>query len=328
MDKNKKRKAARVGASSNYLWERKTDTALQFWPKDSCEYSLIRPTVPSRFIGKSDGARITSPAGLKFDVFAQYAINHAALTSHTASFYTQRSREKFNFISFTLGGSAIVKIGSEKKILTKGTMFFASTKSEYVLRVPQKWDMIFFHLKDVKKWREISRDVFRISKSKYFSQIEFLVREYLNEISKENPPYSFLESFAALIDKYIIREFRDDSVHGAGLRAFLSSCPTSVLMKSSASSVAKRLNATLYELNRACVAESGMTFAKYAANARMAEARKLLAEGRGSVDKIAKSCGYSGSRSLSKAFVKAHKISPSEFAANLKAQAAAKKRTA
>ena len=293
-----------------YLWERKTDTSLQFWPKDSKEFSLIKPTVPQKYIGKGRGAKITSPVSLAFDALGAKGIKHSAITEHSAGFYTQRAKENFNFVSFTTGGSATLKIEGKTLKLTKGTFFFASTKSEYILSVPKKWKMVFFHMPAKST---ICNQKYVIKQASHTDEISFLAEKYLEEINSPMPSYSHLESIADLLVYCINDEFVKLDNDSESIAETILKMPKSLLMSKSAKLLAKELKVSRANLNSEFQRLYGTTCAGYIADLKLSKARKLLAENKLSIGDIAKKCGFASSHSFDKAFFRSMQITPSEF---------------
>lgn len=297
-------------SKQKYLWERKTDTSLQLWPKDSKEFSLIKPTVPQKYLGKGRGAKITSPTSLKFNALALKGIKHSAITEHSAGFYTQRAKENFNFVSFTTGGSATLKIDGKIIKLTKGAFFFASTKSEYVLSVPKKWQMVFFHLPAKST---ICSKVYAVVEASHTDEISFLAKKYLEEINSAKPSYSHLESIADLLVYCINDEFVRLDNNTESLSEMILKMPKSLLMMKSAKLVAKELKVSLANLNAEFLRLYSTTCAGYIAELKLSKARKLLAENKLPIGDIAKKCGFASSHSFDKAFFRNMQLTPSEF---------------
>ena len=293
-----------------YLWERKTDTSLQFWPKDSKEYSLIKPTVPQKYIGKGKGAKITSPKALVFDALGAKGIRHSAITEHVAGFYTQRAKENFNFVSFTTGGCATLKINGKTLKLTKGTLFYASTKSEYILSVSKKWNMVFFHISPK---ATICKKAYIVAESKNGDEIAFLANKYLEEINSAMPSYAHLESIAELIDYCIKDEFVRIEKNPQSLANTILNLPKPALINKTAKQLAKDLNVNLPNLNAEFQKLYNTTCAGYIANLKLAKARTLLAENKQTISDIAKKCGFATSHSFDKAFLREMQITPTEY---------------
>lgn len=297
-------------AKQKYLWERKTDTSLQFWPKDSKEFSLIKPTVPQKYIGNGKGAKITSPMSLAFDALGARGIRHSAITEHVAGFYTQRAKENFNFISFTTGGSANLKIDGKNLKLTKGTLFYASTKSEYILSVAKKWKMIFFHLPAKLSVCDCKYAVVQSSKT---DEVAFLADKYLEEISSKNPSYSHLEHLADLLVFCVNSELLNLGKSTMDLSQRILEIPKSAMMLKSAKILAKELKVSLAILNAEFQKIYGLTCANYIANLKLTKARVLLAENKMSIGEIAKACGFASSHSFDKAFFREMKTTPTQY---------------
>ena len=293
-----------------YLWERKTDTSLQFWPNDSKEFSLIKPTVPQKYIGKGKGAKITSPKSLAFDALGARGIRHSAITEHASGFYTQRAKENFNFVSFTTGGSATLKIDNKTFKLSKDTFFFASTKSEYILSVPKKWNMVFFHLPAKST---ICNQKYVITQASHTDEISFLAGKYLEEINSPTPSYSHLESIADLLVYCINDEFVKIDNNSQSISETILKFPKSQLMSKSAKLLAKELKVSLANLNAEFQRLYGATCAEYIADLKLSKARKLLAENKLSIGEIAKMCGFASSHSFDKAFFRVMQITPTQY---------------
>ena len=223
-----------------YLWERKTDTSLQFWPNDSKEFSLIKPTVPQKYIGKGKGAKITSPKSLAFDALGARGIRHSAITEHASGFYTQRAKENFNFVSFTTGGSATLKIDNKTFKLSKGTLFYASSKSEYILSVSKKWNMVFFHLPAK---LSVCDCRYAVENSSRTDEVAFLAQKYLEEISSPTPAYSHLEHLADLLVYCVNSEVGKLGKKKESLSQQILEIPTSKLIFKSANQYCPTSNA-------------------------------------------------------------------------------------
>lgn len=293
-----------------YLWERKTDTSLQFWPNDSKEFSLIKPTVPQKYIGKGKGAKITSPKSLAFDALGARGIRHSAITEHASGFYTQRAKENFNFVSFTTGGSATLKIDGKIFKLSKDTFFFASTKSEYILSVPKKWNMVFFHLPAK---LSVCDCRYAVENSSRTDEVAFLAQKYLEEISSPTPAYSHLEHLADLLVYCVNSEVGKLGKKKESLSQQILEIPTSKLIFKSAKLVAKELDISLAILNAEFQKLYGTTCAEYIAKLKLDKARTMLAENKKSIGEIAKMCGFASSHSFDKAFFRVMQITPTQY---------------
>ena len=298
------------------MWIRKKDTSLQFWPKASIERSLIKPTVPAEFVSTGLRGALTAPRPLPVKVLEARGIPHAAISRHAAGFYTHRRRENFNLISYTTGGSVIMKIDGKTIRITKGMFFYVSSKSEYTLKIPRGWQSFFFHMENSKRWNLATKSVYKVGRAKYFDEIKHPTEKFFAEVYKSGRSLLLLEMYAGLIE-YFIRlelcggsELRDslDAIAGS----ILEGAATNLRVKEAAS----KLGVNVYALNKTCLALYGVKFAKFVENAKMQKAKNmLLAGGNVGVADIARACGFANVHSFSRAFSRNFKMPPTKFAA-------------
>ena len=300
-----------------YLWERKTDTSLQFWPSGNKERSLIKPTVPPHLVKHNIRANCTAPEPLPFDIMRAHFINHSAISEFAPSFYTERAHEKFNYIGFTFGGAAEIKAYGKLYTLKTGSMYFASTKAEYQLRTKKAWKFFFFHLMDCPYWKDLTQETIIIRKSKHIADLYKVTEMYMREVYKPDRSQVLLELLANLIEYYIRAEFREDGNLTQKLEGFLTRFNTDKSVKVNAKDVAADFGISVYELDKLCARMYGKKLAKLLLDRRMAEARTSMLDKKSSLDEIAKSTGFADRHSLSKTFRKYYKMSPREFAAKL-----------
>lgn len=303
-----------------YLWMKKTDSSLLLWPKASVERSLIKPTAPERFVSHNPKEKVTAPYPLPFGGLEAYGISHAAISAHAAAFYTSRSREKFNYISYTLSGSVILKIDKKEIQLKEGSLFYASSKSEYTLKIAKVWRIIFFHLEKSKRWNNLTNAVYIVRKSKFLNEIKYLAEQYFKEVYKPDRSLRLLCMYAEQIAYFIRRELSDDNTLWQKVDEVLAGVESGSIKDFSVKKVARDLNISVYELNKFCTKTYGMNLATLSNSIRMDAAKRELISGYIRISEVAKSTGYANVHAFSKAFKKSTGMSPSEFAELAKAK--------
>jgi len=300
-------------AKRKYIWEKKTDTELQFWPSKSTELYLSAPTLPAHLVGGGKSAKVAAPEPLPEPILESRGIINAAFTEHKTAYYQARANETFSIAIFTTAGRAQVKSGGKKIALTRGTVFVAPADSEYVLSSTEKWSNIWFHLGGSPRWKSLAgREPFA-KKSSRIDDIKSAARMWLSEARKSERSLRFLRLAADLIAQCVAEDIAPDAPFdsrgnfGGALREIIASGE-----KISAKDAARKLGKSVYALERACVKARGEKFAKIGLAERMERARAALSAGE-PVAKAAAAAGYADRSSFSKAFKRAFKISPSDF---------------
>ncbi len=298
----------------SYLWERKTDTSLQFWPEASIERSLIKPTAPKEFISTDPKEKVCAPPPLPFEILASRGIPHSAISEHSQSFYTSRSHENFNFVCYTTGGSAILKIDGKTVRLKKGTLFYASHRSEYTLQIPKRWKMFFFHLEKSKSWNNVTDKIYIVRQAKYLDAITSPTMGYFNEVYKPERSFNLLDIYAETIEYFLRRELSEDSKMWHNVDNYIAEIKAGNIATTQAKLVAKKLNLSIYELNKFCLKTYGKKFAKLSEKINMRRAKQMLSSNKSQhIALVAKECGFANVHSFSRAFSRNFGISPSEF---------------
>ncbi len=299
---------------NKYLWDRKTGSSLQFWPKNSTERSLIKPTVPLEFVSNNPKDKITFPPPLPIGILENRGIQHAAISEHVAGFYTQRASENFNYVSFTTGGSVNLKIDGKLIKLKKGMMFYASSKSEYSLQIPKYWNMFFFHLEKSPKWNFITNDVYIVRNAKFLDEIKFPTYLFFEEVYKANRSLRLLESYADIIEIFIRREISDDSTDWNRLDSIIHNLKVGKITSLKTKQVAEQLGMNSYEFDKLCIKNHGMKFAKLVEKIKMQRAKNsMLNVPSHNISEIARDCGYANVHSFSRAFSRYFNMSPTQF---------------
>ena len=300
---------------SNYLWERKTETSLQFWPKVSIERSLIKPTAPKEFISQNPNDKVCAPPPLPFGILESRGIPHSAISEHAKSFYTSRSHENFNFISYTTLGEAILKISGKTIRLKKGMFFYASHRSEYELRIPKLWKMFFFHLEKSKRWNNVSDNIYVVKQAKFLDDIKAPTFRYFNEVYKSDRSLHLLDIYADTIEYFIRRELTEDSEKWRNIDALVAEIKSGKLANAQTKFIAKKLNMTVYELDKYCLKTHGDKFAKLVEKINMQRAKRiLLSKDTQKITTISKLCGFANVHSFSRAFSRNFGKSTTDFA--------------
>ncbi len=296
----------------HYLWERKTDTSLQFWPETSIERSLIKPTTPKEFTSTDPKEKVCAPPPLPFEILASRGIPHSAISEHSQSFYTSRSRENFNFVCYTTGGSAILKIDGKTIRLKKGSLFYASHRSEYTLQIPKRWKMFFFHLEKSQRWNYITDKVYIVRQTKYLDAITSPTIAYFNEVYKPERSFNLLDIYAETIEYLLRRELSEESKMWRNVDELIAEMKTGNVTIMQTKLVAKKLNMSIYELNKFCLKTYGEKFAKIVEKINMRRAKQMLASNK-SISLVAKECCFANVHSFSRAFSRNFGMSPSDF---------------
>jgi len=297
-----------------YLWDRKTGTSLQFWPQKSTERSLIKPTVPIEYVSNNPSDQITAPHPLPIKILRERGIQHAAISEHDAGFYTQRANEDFNYISFTTGGSVILKIDGKKIRLKEGMMFYASSKSEYSLEIPKYWNMFFFHTEKSPRWNLLTKDVYIVKQAEFLEELKFPTYNFFNEVYKEKRSLRLLEIYADMIEIFLRREISGNHSDWYNLDNILHDLQTSSIQTIHTKQIAQQLGMNTYKFDKLCLKNYGVKFAKIVEKIKMQRAKnKLLSAQIPNISKIAKDCGYANVHSFSRAFSRYFQITPSEF---------------
>ena len=300
--------------SSKYLWDRKTETALQFWPEKSTEHSLIKPTVPLEFVSNTPSDKITFPHPLPIKILEGRGIHHAAISNHASGFYTQRANEEFNYVSFTTGGSANLKINGKNINLKKGMLFYASSKSEYTLQIPKYWNMFFFHLEKSPKWNFITKDIYIVRNANFLEEIKYPTYKFFDEVYKQNRSLRLLEIYADMLEIYIRREITNNDSHWNRLDNIIYELQTSSIQTISTKGAAQQLGMNVYKFDKHCIKFHGMKFAKLVEQIKMQKGKKLLMSLENpNITQIAKECGYANVHSFSRAFSRYFKETPTSF---------------
>lgn len=295
-----------------YIWEKKTDTELQFWPRKSTEHYLSAPTLPKHLVKKRTVAKVSAPEGLPFDILRAKGIINSASTVHWTSYYQSRAKESFSIIVFTVSGSARVKINKRKYKLTRGTFFIAPANSEYVLRTNEKWSNIWFHLDDSLRWSSVVGTQAYVKKSRRIGEIKSAVDMWLKEVYKRDRSVEFLELIADTIVFCLRDELRERKENTLKLEDVILQISHSGLLNLSAVELAERLGYSLHFLDKICMQERSLKFAKILLSIKMKKACEILRTG-GSINDASTESGYADRTSFSKAFKRYFGISPSEF---------------
>jgi len=307
-------------AAKKYLWEKKTDTELQLWPKSSTEHYLASPTLPKHLVMRRKFAKISAPEPLPFNILEARGILNAAVTEHNRAYYQARADEKFAIALFITGGSPTLRLGRREHKLKRGSVFLAPPSCEYVLKSSDRWTNFWFHIEDSKVWRGILGKEIIIKKSSRIEDLRSAVNSYLREVYKPDRSLELLDAYANAIVILLKSEFSPNVGDAKTLEAFLSGLKVSHAEKTSAAKTAKRMGLSVYNLDKLCLKTRGTKFAKLAKEARMENAKRILISPEGGVAKAAKICGYADRSSFSKAFKKKFLISPSDFAEGENAQ--------
>ncbi len=299
---------------TNYLWERKTETALQFWPEASIERSLIKPTTPKEFISTNPADKVCAPEPLPFEILESRGIPHSAISEHDKSFYTSRSHENFNFVSYTTGGDALLKIDGKKIHLKKGMFFYASHRSEYTLQISQSWKMFFFHLEKSPRWNDITDKVYIVKQAKFIEAISVPTLGYFNEVYSPERSLNLLDIYAETIEYFLRRELSEERFLWRNLDTLIAEIKSGNLKDTQTKNVAQRLNISIYELDKYCKISHGVKFAKLVEKINMRQAKQIMtSDKQQNITNIAKKCGFANVHSFSRAFSRNFGVSPSEF---------------
>ena len=98
-----------------YIWEKKTDQELLFWPDDSCEHYITEAFVPAEAINSNSGKTLVSyPTHEGDGFFKRNGILSACFTSHKKGFYQQRANADFHVLLYTTSGSATIAFSGKK----------------------------------------------------------------------------------------------------------------------------------------------------------------------------------------------------------------------
>lgn len=290
--------------NSQFIWEKKTDRELQFWPGESVEHYLAAPTLPEHLVKRKRRSRISAPPALELPVIENLGILNAAKTRHKNKYYQARADENFHFLLYTTDGKCSLKLGKKEIKLGRNSLFLAPAASEYEFKSEGKWHNIWFHIEAAKEWNSIFGETPTVKKSLRLPELKFAVDMYLKESYSESRSISVLQTYAELIVLLIKDEFKIRRIAPENREAFFISLKNRIAEPLTAKSVAKELLTTPRKLNALFQKRFSQTFAKYLFSLRMKKACELLENGVCTVEETAKAAGFANKHSLSKAFKK------------------------
>lgn len=290
------------------LWSLKDDYTLMLWPKSSRERYLGSPFVPVK------SSAIQSPNPIACDYLRNNGISYAAITTHKKGYFCERVKKKFSTIMFVLSGSAEVSWSGKKQIANAGSVFLSATGSNSVVRVSKNWQVIWFHIEEKSSLGKFLGKEIVLRKSKKISQLSSAVEIYAREAYSNNRSDEVLEHSANLISTLIREEFYAPKESGnSKINKLIEEAKTHPEGALNSKRAAKSLKISQYNLDKFCLQNFALTYAKIILQARLCTAKKLLLKGF-SCAETAQRTGFSNSFALSKAFKKYYKKNPSQFA--------------
>lgn len=300
--------------TSPYLWERRSDTSVQFWTKGSQEHSIIKPTVPPHLglVRHDLAADISAPPPFSYSIFEKLGILHAAINEMKSGFRTYRYRQNFHFVIFVFGGEISLVSGKRKISAKKGDLLTIPAGSDYEIRTSKGWKTCWFHLKESKCWNGIVGNEIKIKKSMEPEKLLEAMKLCALEVHSPARSEWAISLCADIVCSYVRAELLSGN-ESPGKIELLENCfqssPASI---PSAQEAAKRLGVSVAELNKLCLKKFGATHSKRALKIKMAAAKSMLSRG-DSIEKAAEASGYANRRSFGRAFLRECGITPRMF---------------
>lgn len=289
---------------TRYVYEKKTDTELQFWPNLSREVYFSKPFVDVKKINRNKNL-VSCPPDSSVDYLYRHGILYAALASHKKGYYQLRGGADFHVVLYTLGGTATLTCDGKKKKLSKGDLFVAPAGVSYSLSCSKgDWNLFWFHLENSPRW-----DVF-VGKNAFYKRSSILrkfsvvVDFFLEDLYSPKISVSLLDLYGDIIAEYLRKDLvgEADSLVLAEFEKWIVRVKSDLSVKWNASILADKIGISQYELNSICMRKYSKSFSKYLHQCRMLLGRDLWLTGRYSLSEISQQTGYSDAYAFSKAF--------------------------
>ena len=295
------------------IYVKKTDNTLQFWPKGSSEVNLTESSKPEE-LKKAWPEKIKVPQAMKTDFLKQRGIIEAAFTSHAKGFYQYRDKENFTFITITVNGCGQLEYDGKKYALAKNTILIAPQGSTFILKNRGIWNFLWFHLKS-KQWLANCGKTLRIVKSgQYAKDIIAIANLFINNVYRQPHSETILNNLAETLESMLLIEtkcdFNDDICKK--LSTYFDFFKHNPSDKTTAKAFAKKIGVSIYDVNKASLKISSLTFAKKQLAIRLNIAKASLQNGC-NIRQSAEKAGFKDRYTFSKIFKREIGISPSKI---------------
>lgn len=289
-----------------YLYEKKSDSELQLWPRTSSEKYLSTPTLPDYLLNGNNRSKISAPKELEFDVLANRGIFNAAITEHNGNYYQMRADSNLGIILYILEGQLEIRFSSHTYKIGKSKVFLCPAGASYELKAKNAVKIIWFHVKG-EEWSLINFNSPVILKSKYGKKLKDVVSEYYEEVYKPNRALRLLEIYADLISYFIREEFsKITDNHTSIVDSAIIEIRENIHLPSEL--IAKIPN--IEKSERTIKKVLGLTVHEICIKIKMSKARELLTQKNLTLQQISQKIGYSDAYAFSRAFKKMHGVSP------------------
>ena len=286
-----------------YIWEKKTDQELLFWPDDSYEHYITEAFVPADTINNKSGKKLISqPDSAEYDFFKCRGILSASITLHKKGFYQHRSNADFHVLLYTIKGSATITFSGKKIKVGQGDVFICSAGEEYSIACTNSdWSLFWFHLDKNGNWNKLLKQTQYVKKSQNFKTLLQMINLYSEEIKSKKSSAIVLESYAEIITEFLQREFDFvQSIKHQQISKVIAQMRSSFGKKWTSSLAASKAKVSVKNLNNFCLEHYSESFSKLLLRIRMHNAIALL--NNKSIADVAKLVGYSDRFAFTKAF--------------------------
>ena len=297
----------------NFLWIKKTDHTLQFWPKQSSEINLTQSTKPEDVKRKWKN-KIKIPPKTKIDYLKQRGIIESAITNHAAGFYQNRDNENFAFIIITYNGTANIEYNGKLHKLKTNSIMIAPQGSSFIIKNKGKWNFLWLHLKS-KFWEAyLGKELRIIENSEIVNDIKSIVEVYINNVYRPNCNGNILNNLAETLFTLLKNEIGKPCENDIekNLKKFFVEFSNNPKIETTTKSIAKKFKITLYEINKASKNITGHSFSKSILNMRIQIAKNALQNGK-NVREASYIAGFPDRYTFSKIFKRVTNISPSSI---------------
>lgn len=239
-------------------------------------------------------------------------------------YYNEVSNVPVYMINYTIKGEGLYQNGAGEYKIQKGDLIFANNTLHHVLQPHDgsPWEFYFIHLFENQMVSDIYRKIIATSGSVIRNVPEDKVVPYINQIvdllgeEKEDSVEKIsLLIYSMLLGLVRIAEARKRGETNATIDHVMKYIKENYFRSISIEELVDQTNYSKNHLERLFKAQTGTTMQDYLFYRRLLKAEELLTTTNLSLKEIASRVGLSEYRSLYHMFMKALKISPSEYRA-------------
>ena len=294
----------------SYLWKRNSDDILQCVPKGSSLF-FLQPQGENSFFQKMKNSKtFFKPQGLLYDPLSAREISNSGIIDVQKNFYQERENAAFCHIGFVFDGKLTFKTDEYEFKLSKGMFFCTKPFEHYILKTDSNWFGFWVHFRITPFIQMRMKHGCIVGQSSTISELEFVSKKYLQELRSSEITYELLDAYAELVEVLLRRDLSE--VSNKAFSLLISKVKRDPAMFDSTDSAAQSIGISRYELDKLCIKELGMSFAKYNLAVKMSLARKYSSRMCSPIS-IAKAIGFSDAASFSKAFKAYHNITFEDF---------------